>query len=174
MTEHITTRTPKWYIDRSLEKTVPIVFSMMRDKKTDAQIGEFFGVKETTIRGFLTKKIPKQAEEFRSTLPLGHPRAKDRSIRSAWLVNNSRQETSALITQHLVNGASRGEIAKIISKLTGFNVSAPMVSSYIANHMNVNFTQSKFEQKQNEENRFFSQYIVGTNPAALDRLMGVA
>ena len=165
---------PKWYVEGSLAKTKKLVFSMMKKRCTDEQIGEVLGVKETTIRGFLTKKVHEESAKFRATLPFGHPRALNRCIRSAWLINDSRAETSAFITQQIVNGVSRTEIGEMITDMTGIKVTNAMVNSYIANHMNVNFTQEKIDQKLNEDNRFFSIHVIGSKPEALDKVKGVA
>lgn len=164
---------PSWYVDGDYKKTLKLVFKLMKKRYTDLEIANHFDVPETTIKGFLAKKARKEVLAFKETLPSDHPRAANRTIRSQWLINGSRKETSAYITQQLVAGVSRTDIGRKLSKLSGIEVTNAMVNSYIANHMNLNFTQVALDRKLNQDNRFFSIHVIGSNPKALDRLQGV-
>ena len=167
-------RIPKWYIEGDLKKTCEAFFGLVAKRYSDPQIAAFFEVPETTIKGFITKKIPDEMAAFRETLPSDHPRAANRDIRAQWLINDNREDTTAFITQQIINGVSRTEISAILTEKSGITVTNAMVHSYIANHMNVNFTQARIDKDLNDDNRLFSIHIVGSKPEALDKLMGAA
>lgn len=167
-------RTPSWYIDGDMDKTLNVIFDLIVQRYRDEQIAKHFNVPITTIKGFLGKKVKDQVLEFRKTLDADHPRSVGRCLRARWLINESREETSAFITDKIVEGLSRAEIGAILTEMSGITVTSPMVCTYIANHMNVNNTEKMIDEALTRDNRFFSIHVIGSKPEALDRLQVVA
>ena len=167
-------RTPSWYIDGDMDKTLNVIFDLIKQRYRDDQIAKHFNVPITTVKGFLGKKVKDKVLKFRKTLDVDHPRSIGRCLRARWLINESREETSAFITNKIAEGFNRTEIAAMFTEMSGITVTSPMVCTYMANHMNVDNTEKMIDEALTRDNRFFSIHVIGSKPEALDRLQGVA